>query len=78
MTYAAMPHCDSSILHAPGECEYCDGYPEWQVYRKLARIAFTGQPLKEGFAPCPSTWFRTPELRDRWYGNAPTIQEEPV
>lgn len=38
-----FPHCDSRILHAPGECEYCDEVPEWQELRKAWGIAFTGR-----------------------------------
>lgn len=82
--FPTMPHCDSSILHAPGKCEYCDACPEWQQYRELAGIAFTGdddelgvkpvyRPYPEfttpGKAPCPSTWFRSPETRDHWGPN---------
>jgi hypothetical protein len=74
---AVTPHCDPSILHAPRECEYCDMYPGWQEYRMLASIAFTGQDANDGLSPCPSSWFRAPWLRDRWYGNAPVIREEP-
>jgi hypothetical protein len=67
-TQRTIPHCDSSILHAPGECVYCDECPDWQEYREMARINFTGHE-DEGLAPCPSTHFRKPEVRDRWYGN---------
>lgn len=63
-----MPHCDSSILHAPGYCEYCDDHPDWQHYRELARINFTGQ-RDESKAPCPSTHFRPDSQRDLWPGN---------
>lgn len=71
---AYMPHCDSSILHAPGTCEYCDMYPDWQEYRRIAQIAFTGTEQEQGsasdlLAPCPSTFFRAPETRDAWGGN---------
>jgi hypothetical protein len=68
------PHCDSSILHAPGVCQYCDKYPDWQYYRSLANIAFTGAENELGgehTAPCPSTYFREPEKRDLWGGNVP-------
>jgi hypothetical protein len=67
-----MPHCDQSILHAPGECWACDKYPDYQQAREVSRIAFTGSPEELGthdLAPCPSTWFRRPETRDRWGGN---------
>lgn len=66
------PHCDSSILHAPGKCKFCDMSPELQEYRRLARIAFSGEPDElgnESVAPCPSTHFRSPEKRDLWGGN---------
>lgn len=77
---AYMPHCDSSILHAPGACEYCDLYPDWQEYRKIAQIAFTGTEQEQGsasdlLAPCPSTFFRTPETRDAWGGNTAKPEE---
>jgi hypothetical protein len=80
---AYMPHCDSSILHAPGVCEYCDGYPDWQEYRQIARIAFTGTDEelgseRVGLAPCPSTWFRSPGTRDRWGGNVAKTEEVPT
>ena len=39
---AQFPHCDQRILHAPSECEFCDGHPEWQELRKAWGIAFTG------------------------------------
>lgn len=69
---AYMPHCDSSILHSPGICEYCDQYSDWQEYRIVARIAFSDEnPVPEGKAPCPSTYFRSAEVRDRWGGNVP-------
>lgn len=68
VTRAFAPHCDQSILHAPGACRFCDEYPDWQAYRTVARIAFTGQD-DEGLAPCPSTTFRSAEVRDRWGGN---------
>lgn len=58
------PHCDQSVLHAPGECRFCDECPDWQAYRQLAGIAFTGhepKPLYDGGppeAPCPSDYRR--------------------
>lgn len=39
MTY---PHCDARVLHAPGECAYCDEHPDWQKLREVWGIAFTG------------------------------------
>jgi hypothetical protein len=37
-----FPHCDQRILHAPGECEFCDEREDWQALRKAWGIAFTG------------------------------------
>ena len=37
-----FPHCDQRILHAPGECQWCDEYPKWQKLREAWGIAFTG------------------------------------
>lgn len=71
MIRAYAPHCDPSILHAPGACRYCDEYPDWQAYRQVAGIAFTGQ-ASDSLAPCPSTHFRSAEQRDAWYGNRPS------
>lgn len=67
---AFAPHCDQSVLHAPGTCEACDHYPDWQAYRQVALINFSNEddPTK---APCPSTAFRPAEVRDRWPGNVP-------
>lgn len=67
---AFAPHCDSSILHAPGACEYCDHYPDWQQMRVTQCINFSGEHDPEK-APCPSTAFRPEEIRDRWPGNRP-------
>ncbi len=69
---AYAPHCDASVLHAPGTCEFCDLYPEWQEYRQLARISFTGQKSDQ-LAPCPSTYFRSAETVDRWPGNRKSL-----
>lgn len=68
---AYAPHCDSSILHAPGVCEYCDHYPDWQELRKLWRIAFTGEPSDEHTAPDPSSHFRPVAVSHQWPGNTP-------
>jgi hypothetical protein len=72
-----FPHCDSSVLHAPGECRFCDGHRDWQAYREGARINFTGH-ADEGKAPCPSEHFRPAETRDRWPGNVAAPEGEPV
>lgn len=64
------PHCDASVLHAPGSCHFCDDYPDWQKIRVTQRINFTGEHDPDK-APCPSTWFRPEAVRDLWYGNRP-------
>ncbi len=64
-----FPHCDSRILHAPGECKYCDCHPDWQELRTVWNIAFTGQPPRSGLTPCPAEQARSRELMERWPGN---------
>lgn len=66
MAYA--PHCDQRVLHAPGECKYCDDRPEWQQARVVWGINFTGHNEK-GKLPCPATTERTVETIDKWPGN---------
>ena len=69
------PHCDSRILHAPGECKYCDNHPEWQADRVVKHIAFTGHSPLEGQVPCPADVARPPGSESdhrRWAGNKPT------
>lgn len=70
-----FPHCDSRILHAPGECDYCDRHPEWQKLREAWEIAFTGhQPVGQQL-PCPADYNRPPGSEGdhrRWAGNKPT------
>lgn len=86
MSGMTAPHCDPTILHRSGICWACDLRPDWQAYREMAMIAFTGDedelgivPNWSGYrqdgtytpgkAPCPSTWFRSPENRDHWGPN---------
>lgn len=66
-------HCDQAILHAPGECEYCDLYPEWQELRTAWGIAFTGHPVGENGAvvPCPADVARPNGVHQQWPGNRP-------
>jgi len=47
-----FPHCDQRILHAPGECEFCDRHPGWQQLRQAWGIAFTGHPPRAGLPKC--------------------------
>lgn len=78
-----FPHCDSRVLHAPGECEYCDKHPEWQELRNMWNIAFTGHSYdKNGkpaitdeyrgpVQPCPAEAARGMESVNSWQGNIP-------
>jgi hypothetical protein len=63
------PHCDARVLHAPGECEYCDRHPEWQALRLLWGICFTGYEPDPGELPCPATVKRSLEVINKWPGN---------
>src|SRR5579859_7494579 len=79
-----FPHCDQRVLHAPGECEYCDRHPEWQALRKAWGIAFTGHSndvevytdfsgkvIRKKLLVCPSEVDRSYEVINRWPGNRP-------
>jgi hypothetical protein len=71
------PHCDSRVLHAPGECSVCDKHPEWQELRKMWGIAFTGKEPAEKSPfwrelPCPSDANRGKGGAHIWYGNRPS------
>jgi len=75
-----MPHCDSAVLHAPGECAYCDAHPDWQQLRQLWGIAFTGHAPKVDVerpwlseVPCPSDARRPGGANQVWPGNRPEI-----
>lgn len=67
---APHPHCDDLVLHAPGECRFCDHFPARQQERVDAGINFTGQhdPDKD---PCMSEVNRPLEKINRWPGNIP-------
>lgn len=66
--YASFPHCDDLVLHAPGDCKYCDLYPEDQRERTNNGINFTGKS-DPSMEPCPSTLRRPLEVIERWPGN---------
>ena len=66
------PHCDAAILHAPGECSYCDMYPEWQELRRLWGVAFTGHHPQGWEVACPSDQRRPGGVNQIWPGNKPT------
>ncbi|GAC1663204.1 MAG: hypothetical protein NVS9B9_24960 [Ktedonobacteraceae bacterium] len=74
---AGFPHCDGNVLHAPGECEYCDHYPFQQQQRVDAGINFTGEhdPDKE---TCPSERVRNLDVIERWHGNVKAVPEAKV
>lgn len=67
-----FPHCESRMLHAPGECAVCDLYPARQRQRLHDGIAFTGHKAAEGETPCPCDLaVENGERGDpnQWYGN---------
>jgi hypothetical protein len=71
-----FPHCDSRILHAPTECNYCDRHPDWQELRQAWGINFTGHNLEANeygtpFLPCPSEVARPLSNINQWDGNVP-------
>lgn len=63
-----FPHCDQRILHAPGECEYCDKHSDWQALRVSWGIAFTGWTPEGNELPCPADHSRG-DIHKKWYGN---------
>lgn len=69
-TLVGPPHCDSRVLHAPGECEVCDKYPTWQELRFVWGIAFTGYEPDQNELPDPATYVRGEEV-NAWEGNKP-------
>lgn len=42
-----FPHCDQKVLHAPGECQYCDERPEWQELREAWALLFLEMNLEQ-------------------------------
>jgi hypothetical protein len=69
--HCPFPHCDSLVLHAPGECQVCDLYPTAQAKRIKDRINFTGQRVK-GRTKCPSERRRPLSDINAWGGNRPS------
>lgn len=63
-----FPHCDPRILHAYGECQYCDMHPEWQELRLTWGIAFTGYEPEGKELPCPADHARG-DKHTLWPGN---------
>lgn len=71
---APYPHCDSDVLHAPGECRFCDLYKDAQAYRKMLGINFTGH-REPRLQMCPSEERRNLATINKWPGNRPDPQE---
>lgn len=67
-----FPHCDQRVLHAPGECEYCDEHPDWQALRFAWGIAFTGYEPGPDELQCPATVRRPLGKINNWVGNVAT------
>jgi hypothetical protein len=73
-----IPHCDSRILHRPGDCIYCDRHPLAQLARYGAKVYFTGDlhvMSDPAWIPCPADAARPPGSSSdhrRWGGNKPT------
>ena len=73
------PHCDQRVLHAPSKCIYCDLFPDMQLGRRMAGIAFSGEEPVDGQLPCPADVAVATGQRgdyNQWYGNVAT--KEPV
>jgi hypothetical protein len=65
------PHCDSRVIHAPGECEFCDKYGrEQQRNRIFLKVAFTNY-TPEGMEN--EIWITTEEFKRLM--NLETFQE---
>ena len=69
-----FPHCDDLVVHAPGECRYCDRLPELQAARAASGANFTGHADPSKTA-CPSTSRRPLETIERWPGNRAVAPE---
>jgi hypothetical protein len=67
-TIPQFPHCDARILHAPGECAFCDKHPDWQYLRQIWDIAFTGYTPEGTELPCPADHARG-DSHTKWRGN---------
>ncbi|SRR5258708_24877162 len=74
-TIKQFPHCDSKILHKPGECEYCDGHPDWQELRTLWNVNFTGHYDLDKML-CPAEQYRDKSVMDQWSGNGARTKEQ--
>lgn len=70
-----FPHCDQRILHARGECSYCDEHVDWQALREAWSIAFTGYEPEGTELPCPADYSRG-DSHKLWYGNVAAKESE--
>jgi hypothetical protein len=70
-----FPHCDQRVLHAPGECNYCDRHPLWQELRQAWGIAFTNYQPEKDELPCPANFARGDAVNG-WQGNVESKEEE--
>lgn len=68
------PHCDARVLHAPGECEFCDG-SGLQDVREMWGINFTGHH-EPGLLLCPAEAQRDLSQINAWPGNAPSVEND--
>ena len=68
-----FPHCDSFVLHAPEECEYCRNATKLQIDRKACDVSYTGHFNRK--YQCPSTERRKLSVIHAWPGNRP--QDKP-
>ena len=71
-----FPHCDQRILHAPGDCEYCDKHPDWQALRVAWGICFTGWRPDGDELPCPADYARG-DNHTKWGGNIAKPKDKP-
>lgn len=74
--FATFPHCDHLVLHAPGECAYCDEYPNYQRVRRTFQIAFTNQEPAGNEFTCPAEVRRPRKIVNAWGGNIPRPPEK--
>lgn len=70
-----FPHCDQRILHAPGECQFCDEHPDWQFLREMWGICFTGYTPEGKELPCPADNTRG-DKHKQWFGNTARLSED--
>ncbi|SRR6266550_995715 len=73
--FMRFPHCDQRILHASGECEFCDKHPHWQELRQAWGIAFTGYEPEGKELPCPADHARG-DNHKLWPGNQSTKERD--